>query len=112
MKKSSFVLMVCGIFTPPLAAVSDNDCGAVVTLNELSIRGAHSQLLFDVTTRCEASVGHFLYSFLEEGASKRVERNSPQWSAADGKEFSVVDTYNGTIKAGSIQISSIQSREL
>jgi hypothetical protein len=90
------IFLVFVALVVPLLAHAQNDCKAVVapTPNGVTTAGPIVTIKFDVKTECEASSGQFTYTYrTSQSPNKDIERNSTNWTAANGKAFQVKEEF-------------------
>lgn len=90
-------LTVISLLFPPLVQAVQNECDANVKLlksERSAIDSPYWKFSFSVDTKCEASAGGFEYKYRLKGGNSDVTKRAPDWTAADGKSFNVVDEQN------------------
>lgn len=89
--------LAIALLLPPAVVAAQNECDAKVKLlkSERSAKDSPNwKFTFSVTTKCAASAGGFEYTYRIKGGRSDVTKQAPDWGAADGKNFNVVDEQN------------------
>lgn len=110
MKLSISMLFAGMIIVLPNVGFAANDCNAVVTIKSQKKTPPGWVLEFNVKTACTSSTGRFLYTYVNDNG-QLIDRASPTWAPADGKNFVLKDEVAepGGMKSLTVVKDSIES---